>query len=156
MNIDISTITRLLEEEKTKSHSKTAEIRKLFDLIQGAIDAGVPLAKIVSILGTGGLEISLTTLKSALQRIRKERVSGNGNTMPMQPTMPMPTQYFQPTPPMQQPQYFQPTPPMQATPYIQPTMPMQSAYPHTPPLQGSNHMMASNAGYLNNLINNNI
>lgn len=63
---------------QSKKLTKTARFRLHFNDVQSAIAHGVPLTVILAELNQDGFEITLPTLKSMLQRVRKE----NGLTTP--------------------------------------------------------------------------
>lgn len=72
----------------SKKLTKTARFRLHFNDVQSAIAHGVPLAVILAELNQDGFEITLPTLKSMLQRVRKEK----GLTTPQNKKKPNPQQ----------------------------------------------------------------
>ncbi|MGI2049892.1 hypothetical protein [Shewanella oncorhynchi] len=68
--------------------SKTARFRLHFNDVQSAIAHGVPLAVILAEINQDGYNITLPTLKSMLQRVRKEK----GLTSPQSKKKPNPQQ----------------------------------------------------------------
>jgi hypothetical protein len=71
--MNIAKIEENLMALRANCGTKTAHVRRIYVQIEQSVQEGVPLAEIVFALKAGGLDIALGTLKSALQRIRKER-----------------------------------------------------------------------------------
>lgn len=63
--------------EDTSARSETARLRDVFDEIEAALNAGVRREAVLATLHESGFTMSFTGFKSALQRIRKERVEAS-------------------------------------------------------------------------------
>lgn len=64
-----------------KKRSKTARLREVYDEVENALAAGVTQASVVEALKEAGLEMTLTSFRNTLQRIRTKR--GGKPTMPV-------------------------------------------------------------------------
>ena len=64
----------LTKDESTRS--ETARLRDIFDDVEATLRSGVRREVVLATLHEKGFSMTIASFKSALQRIRKERVSG--------------------------------------------------------------------------------
>lgn len=86
-----------------KKRSKTARLREVYDEVENALAAGVTQASVVEALKEAGLEMTLTSFRNTLQRIRTKR----GGT----PAKPVAGSPAKPAQPQAKPNFQQPAKP---------------------------------------------
>lgn len=71
---DLVTALRKLADD-AQSKTETARLRAIFDDVESALQSGVKREAMLTVLHSKGFTMTMASFKSALQRIRKERLT---------------------------------------------------------------------------------